>query len=270
MSRTGSLAGKRVLVTGVSTPQSIAYAVAREALEAGAEVLLTSFDRMRSVTERSARQLPAAVDVLEMDATDELHLQRIAAEVDRRWGRLDGVVHAIAHAPPEAMSGELGSASAEIAAGAFKTSAVSLARLATALRGPLRGSAHASIVSLSFESSVAWPSYDWMGVSKAALESVCRYLARDLGGEGIRVNAVSAGPVQTLAASRIPAFAAIADAYEQRAPLGWDRTDARPVAGAVCYLLSDWSRGMSGQTLHVDGGCRAVGMALDPSEAGSG
>ncbi len=133
-------------------------------------------------------------------------------------------------------------------------------RLAAALRGLMRDAAHASLVSLSFESSVAWPTYNWMGVSKAALESVSRYLARDLGGDGIRVNAVSTGPVLTLAASRIPAFAEIADAYERRAPLGWDRSDARPAAGAVCFLLSDWSRGMTGQVLHVDGGCRAIGL----------
>lgn len=257
----GSLAGKRVLITGVSTTHSIAYAVAREAQEAGAEIVLTSFDRMQVVTERSARQLPEAVDVLELDITDECHLARVAAEIRRRWGGLDGVVHAIAHAAPEAMSGDIGSTPAEMACGALNTSTVSLARLAAALRGPMGAGTRASLVSLSFESSVAWPTYDWMGVSKAALEAVSRYLARDLGGDGIRVNAVSAGPILTVAAGQIPAFTAIADAFAQRAPLGWDRTDARPVAGAVCYLLSDWSRGMTGQTLHVDGGCRAIGLA---------
>jgi enoyl ACP reductase len=256
----GALAGKRVLVTGVSTRHSIAYAIAREAQKAGAEVILTSFDRMRSVTERTARHLPTPVDVLELDLTDESHLIHVAEELRRRWGWLDGVVHAVAHAPPEAMSGELCSTPADSACGTFNVSTVSLVRLAGALRGLMRHNGGASLVSLSFESSVAWPSYDWMGVSKAALEAASRYLARDLGGEGIRVNSVSAGPVLTIAASRIPAFAAIADSYARRAPLGWNRSDARPVAGAVCFLLSDWSRGMTGQILHVDGGCRAIGL----------
>ncbi|MGC1850848.1 MAG: enoyl-ACP reductase FabI [Solirubrobacterales bacterium] len=257
----GSLVGKRVLITGVSTKRSIAYAVAREAQEAGAEIVLTSFDRMRAVTERTARRLPTPVDVLELDVTDEGHLRRVADELDQRWGRLDGVVHAVAYAPPEAMSGDLGSTPPELACGTFNASTVSLARLAAALRGLMRDNRRSSLVSLSFDSSVAWPSYDWMGVSKAALEAASRYLARDLGSDGIRVNSVSAGPVLTVAASQIPAFTAIADAFTERAPLGWDRSDARPVAGVVCFLLSDWSRGMTGQTLHVDGGCSAIGLA---------
>ncbi len=258
---TGGLTGKRLLITGASTKNGIAYAIAREAQEAGAEIVLTSFDRMRAIAERSAKWLPEPAEVLELDVTDEGDLTRIAGEVRERWGRLDGVVHAVAHASPEAMSGELTSTPAAQACGAFNTSTVSIARLAGALRGLMRDSRRSSLVSLSFESSVAWPSYDWMGVSKAALEAASRYLARDLGGDGIRVNCVSAGPIFTLAASHIPAFDEIADAYAQRAPLGWDRTDARPVAGAVCFLLSDWSRGMTGQTLHVDGGCRAIGLA---------
>jgi len=261
----GSLAGKRILIAGASTRRSIGYAVASDAQAAGAEVVLTSFGRMRAVTERSARALSEPVDVLELDVTDEGDLERAAGRVLERWSGLDGVVHAVAHAPAEAMSGELGATPAASACETFRTSAVSLVRLAAAMRGPMRESGRASLVSLSFESSVAWPSYDWMGVSKAALEAASRYLARDLGGDGVRVNCVSAGPVLTVAASRIPAFAEIADAYALRAPLGWDRTDARPVAGAVCFLLSDWSRGMTGQTLHVDGGFRSIGLA--PREA---
>lgn len=257
----GTLRGKRVLITGVSTRRSIAYTVAREAQLAGAEVLLTSFGRMRAVTERSARSLPKPVDVLDLDVTRDEDSIRVADELHRRWGRLDGAVHAVAYAPPEAMAGDLGSASFAAARDTFDVSVVSLARLAAALRGVMRNSVQASLVALSFESSVAWPSYDWMGVAKAALESVSRYLARDLGPDGTRVNAVASGPLRTVAASQIPAFAAIADAYAERAPLGWDRNDAGAVAGAICFLLSDWSRGMTGQTLHVDGGCRAVGLA---------
>jgi meromycolic acid enoyl-[acyl-carrier-protein] reductase len=255
------LEGKRVLVTGVSTGHGIAFAVARLAQEARAEVVLSSFGRMRSVAERSTRRLPGATDVLELDVTDERQLARAAEELGGRWGRLDGLIHAVAHAPSEAMNGSLGSASAGAASRTFEVSAASLARLVTALRPLLRRSGGASVVSLGFESTVAWPSYDWMGVSKAALESVSRYLARDLGADGIRVNVVCAGPIRTPAASQIPDFERIADAFEERAPLGWDRADAGPVAGAVCFLLSDWARGMTGQTLHVDGGCRAIGLA---------
>jgi enoyl ACP reductase len=257
------LAGKRILITGVSTTKGIGYAIAREAQEAGAEIVLSSFGRMRAIAVRAARQLPRPADVLELDVTSEQDLARVAEELRRGWGSLDGAVHAVAYAPPEAMRGELLSTPGEAACRAFGTSVVSLARLAAALRELMCGEEEqrASLVGLSFESSTAWPSYDWMGVSKAALESVARYLARDLGGDGVRVNTVSAGPILTLAASEIPAFEEIADTYAERAPLGWDRFDAGPIAGAVCFLLSDWSRGMTGQTLHVDGGCRAVGMA---------
>jgi enoyl-[acyl-carrier protein] reductase I len=124
-----------------------------------------------------------------------------------------------------------------------------------------------SIVGLDFDASVAWPIYDWMGVAKAALESVNRYLARDLGPQGVRVNLVSAGPLGTLAATSIPGFAGLAELWEMQAPLGWDISDPVPVARAICFLLSDYSQGISGEILHVDGGFHAVGA---PTTSGTG
>jgi enoyl ACP reductase len=255
------LAGKRLLVTGVATRRSIAFAIAREAQLAGAEVVLTSFGRVRSLSERAARRLPQPADVIELDVNEPDDFAAVADDLKARWGGLDGAVHAIAYAPPDALNGDFLGTPPESAEVAFRTSALSLKSLAAALAPLLERSdgSTASLVSLSFESSVAWPSYDWMGVSKAALEAVSRYLARDLGPRGVRVNVVSAGPILTVAASQIPAFATIDDAYRARAPIGWDHSDPTPVAQAVCFLLSDWSRGIAGETLRVDGGCNSVG-----------
>jgi meromycolic acid enoyl-[acyl-carrier protein] reductase len=252
---------RRILVTGVSTTDSIAFAVAREAQLAGAELVLTSFGRFARLARRAAARLPRPCDVLELDVTKPADFARVRDELRDRFGELDGVVHAIAHAPPDALSGDFLSTPSESAATAFQTSAYSFKSLAAAL-APLMARSDGSTtstVALSFESTVAWPSYDWMGVCKAALESIARYLARDLGPSGIRANVVSAGPVLTVAASQIPEFFTINDAYVRRAPIGWDHTDPTPIAKAVCFLLSDWSRGITGETLHVDGGCRIVG-----------
>lgn len=266
-----TLAGKRLLVTGVSTPRSIAFAIAREALLAGADVVLSSFGRMRSLTERSAERLPRPVDVIELDVNEPGDLDALPRDLSQRWGELDGAVHAVAYAPPDALSGDFLGTPTESAALAFQTSAVSLKTLAAALAPLLSRSdgSTTSLVSLSFESSVAWPSYDWMGVSKAALEAVSRYLARDLGPRGIRVNVVSAGPLRTLAAGEIPAFAAIDRAYRARAPIGWDNSDPTPVAQAACFLLSDWSRGIAGEVVRVDGGCHSIGCAAEGATAGA-
>src|SRR5579863_4971498 len=152
-------------------------------------------------------------------------------------------------------------APAESASIAFQTSAYSLKAIAAALAPLMRPGA--SIVGLDFDASVAWPIYDWMGVAKAALESVSRYLARDLGPQGIRVNLVSAGPLGTVAARGIPGFEQLASLWPRQAPLGWDIEDPSPVASAVCFLLSDYARGVTGEILHVDGGFHAVGAPRD-------
>jgi enoyl ACP reductase len=254
------LEGKRFLITGVLTPQSIAFAAARLVQEEGAEIVLTSFGRSMSITEKSARRLPRPPDVLEMDANDPDQVRAVAAELERRWGSLDGFLHAIAFAPQDALGGNFLRTPWESVAVAFRTSAYSLKEIAAALV-PLLGRG-ASIVSLDFDASVAWPIYDWMGVCKAGLEAVTRYLARDLGPRGIRVNCVSAGPLRTVAAKGIPGFDALADGWASRAPLGWDPTDPTPVARAIAFLLSDWSAGITGEIVHVDGGYHAMGADL--------
>jgi meromycolic acid enoyl-[acyl-carrier-protein] reductase len=248
---------KRLLITGVLTPQSIAFATAQVCQEEGAEIVLTSFGRAMSLTERSAKRLPTPVDVLEMDANDPEHIQAVHDDIASRWGSLDGFLHAIAFAPQDALGGNFLNTPWPSVEAAFQTSAFSLKALAAGLL-PLMGEG-ASIASLDFDASVAWPVYDWMGVCKAGLEAVTRYLARDLGPRGIRVNAVSAGPLKTTAAKGIPGFEQIADAWSDRAPLGWDLSDPTPVASAIAFLFSDLSKGISGEIVHVDGGFHAIG-----------
>jgi enoyl ACP reductase len=251
------LAGKRLLITGVLTKDSIAFHVAERAQREGAAVLLTSFGRMRRLTERAAGRLPEPVDVLELDVNSPADLDALTGELRERWKTLDGVLHAIAFAPEDSIGGRFMTAPADSALEAFRTSAFSFKALAASVE-PLMGEG-GSIVGLDFDASVAWPIYDWMGVSKAALESVCRYLARDLGPRGVRANLVSAGPLGTVAARGIPGFEQLAELWQRQAPLGWDIDDPAPVAAAVCFLLSDHSRGISGEILHVDGGFHAVG-----------
>lgn len=253
------LAERKLLITGVVTRDSIAWHVARRAQEEGAEIVLTGFGRGRRLTERAARQLPQATDVLELDVNSEEQVLAVRAEIERRWGRLDGVLHAIAFAPPDAFGGDFLATPAESAVSAFRTSAYSLKSLTAGMLPLLQRDGPGSVVGLDFDASVAWPAYDWMGVAKAGLEAVSRYLARDVGSRGVRVNLVSAGPLRTLAASGIPGFDALKDAWTDQAPLGWDPDDAAPVADAVLFLLSGLSRAISGEILHVDGGFHAMG-----------
>jgi enoyl-[acyl-carrier protein] reductase I len=254
------LDGKKLLITGVLTPESIAFAVARVCQEEGADVVLTSFGRAAKLTRMTARRLPSEPDVLELDANNPEDISRVADELRGRWGRLDGVLHAIAFAPEDALGGSFLSTPWESAKTAFQTSAFSLKEVAVGLAPLMSGGG--SIVSLDFDGQVAWPIYDWMGVSKAALESITRYLARYLGEQGIRVNCVSAGPLRTMAAKSIPGFASLASAWEKRAPLRWDIHDPEPVARTVAFLLSDWSKGITAEIIHVDGGYHAIGADL--------
>ncbi len=257
------LTGKRLLVTGVLTRGSIAFEVARQAQDDGAEIVLSGFGRGLRLTERAAKHLPDPPDVLELDVNEPDDLARVAAELGSRWGALDGVLHAIAFAPADALGGGFLDTPASSAIVAFQTSAFSLKALAAAL-APLLEAAESggSVVGLDFDASVAWPVYDWMGVAKAALESVSRYLARDLGPRGVRVNLVSAGPIETIAAGGIPGFDELASLWRAGAPLGWDTRDAAPIAAAVCFLLSDHARAITGEILHVDGGFHAMGAPL--------
>jgi enoyl-[acyl-carrier protein] reductase I len=252
----GILDGKRILVTGVLTDASIAFHVARIAQREGADVVLTGFGRL-SLVERIARRLPAPPPVLELDVTDEGHLGSLAERASAHTDRLDGVVHGVAFAPQSALGGNfLNTPWADVAT-AVQVSAYSLKALAMAAL-PLMGGGGA-IVGLDFDASVAWPAYDWMGVAKAGLESCARYLARDLGPRGIRVNLVAAGPLRTMAAKSIPGFADFEEAWPKRAPLGWDIADPEPAARACVALLSDWFPATTGEIVHADGGAHAVG-----------
>jgi meromycolic acid enoyl-[acyl-carrier-protein] reductase len=261
------LEGRRLLLTGVVTRDSIAWHVAAAAQERGAEVVLTGFGRARRLTERAARQLPAPADVLELDVNRPEDVEGLAAKLDARWGAVDGVLHAIAFAPEDALGGRFLQTPAESAEAAFRTSAFSLKALAAGLLPLLERGDAPSVVGLDFDATVAWPVYDWMGVSKAALEAVSRYLARDLGPRGVRCNLVSAGPLETIAARGIPGFDGLKDQWERQAPLGWDATDCTPVAEAALFLLSPWARAITGEILHVDGGFHAVGAVGAPVAA---
>jgi enoyl ACP reductase len=260
------LAGKKLVITGVLTKDSIAFEAAHRAQELGAEVVLTGFGRARRLTERSAKRLDGPPDVLELDVNNPEDLVALRDELAERWGRVDGVLHAIAFAPEDALGGRFLDTPPESAITAFQTSAFSFKALAVALADlyPPEG---AAVVGLDFDATVAWPVYDWMGVAKAALEATSRYLARDLGPRGVRVNLVSAGPLGTIAARGIPGFRDLATAWERQAPLGWDTADAKPVADTICFLLSDMARAITGEILHVDGGFHAMGTALDPGAA---
>jgi meromycolic acid enoyl-[acyl-carrier protein] reductase len=252
-----TLAGKRLLITGVITKDSIAFHAAEQAQREGASVVLTSFGRARRLTERAAARLPEPADVLELDVNRPEDLAALTETLRERWGAVDGALHAIAFAPEDALGGRFMTAPAESAMAAFQTSAFSMKALAAAVEPLMEPGA--SIVGLDFDATVAWPVYDWMGVAKAALESVSRYLARDLGPRGIRVNLVSAGPLGTVAARGIPGFEQLATLWQQQSPLGWDVEDPGPVADTICFLFSDYARGISGEIVHVDGGFHAIG-----------
>jgi enoyl-[acyl-carrier protein] reductase I len=252
----GLLAGKRLLVTGVITDQSIAFSVARLAQEHGATVVLTGYGRL-SLVERIAKRLPEPAPLIELDVTNAEHLAGLADKVREHVDGLDGVVHSIGFAPQSCLGGGFLDAPWEDVATALHVSTYSYKSLATAAL-PLM-SPGGAVVGLTFDATLAWPVYDWMGVAKAGLESTSRYLALHLGKQGIRSNLVSAGPLRTMAARSIPGFDAFEDAWVARAPLGWSLTDQEPAARAVLALLSDWFPATTGEIVHVDGGYHAIG-----------
>ena len=256
----GLLEGKRILVTGVLSEDSIAFAVAGRAQAEGADLLLTGVGRGMSLTERTARRLLRPPDVLELDVTNSEHPGVVAAAIAERFGRLDGILHSIGYAPEACLGHGMLAADWGDVATAFEVSVYSLEVLASAFLPLLEAAGTASIVALDFDSTVAWPGYDWMGVAKAALESLTRYLARDLGAKAIRVNLVAAGPIRTIAAKAIPGFEHFEKAWAERAPLGWDvKRDREAVAKACVALLSDWFPMTTGEIVHVDGGYHAIG-----------
>lgn len=254
----GLLDGKRLLITGVITDGSIAFAIARLAQQEGATVVLTGYGRM-SLVERVARKLPQPPPVIELDVSDADQLGSLADRVREHVDGLDGVVHSIGFAPASCLGGDFLDAPWEDVSTAVQISTYSLKSLAVACL-PLFGADGGSVLGLTFDATVAWPGYDWMGVAKAGLESTSRYLARELGPRRIRCNLVSAGPLRTMAAKSIPGFSTFEDAWSSRAPLGWSNTDLEPVARTSVALLSDWLPATTGEIVHVDGGFHAMGV----------
>ena len=254
----GLLDGKKILVTGVLTDSSIAFHIARLAQEQGAQVVLSSYGRVLSLTTRIAGRLPNPAAIIELDVTNEADLTALESRVRAHFpDGLDGVVHSIGFAPEAALGGNFLNTSWEDVSTAMHVSAYSLKSLTMAAKPLFTGGG--SVVGLDFDATVAWPKYDWMGVAKAALESTSRYLARDLGAQNIRVNLVAAGPIRTMAAKSIPGFDEFEKVWNERAPLAWDVTDPVPAAKAVVALLSDWFPKTTGEIIHVDGGVHAMG-----------
>ena len=253
----GLLDGKKIVVTGVLTDASLAFGVARLAREQGADIVLTGAGRALSLTRRTARKLGDDVDVFELDVTVPEHGVAVREALADRWGRVDGVVHSIGFAPEACLGDDFLAAQWDDVAVALHISAYSLKALADAFL-PLMGPG-GSFVGFDFDNRQAWPAYNWMGVAKSALQSVSRYLAKEIGPQGIRSNLVAAGPIKTMAAKSIPGFAVFEDTWDGRAPLGWDVTDSEPVARAAVALLSDWFPATTGEIVHVDGGYHAVG-----------
>ncbi|ALC30627.1 enoyl-ACP reductase FabI [Streptomyces bacillaris] len=252
----GILDGKRILITGVLMESSIAFHTAKVAQEQGAEVILTAFPRP-TLTERIAKKLPKPAKVIELDVTNQEHLDRLEGLVREELGSLDGVVHSIGFAPQDALGGNFLNTPFESVATAMHVSAFSLKSLAMACK-PLM-SEGGSIVGLTFDAQYAWPQYDWMGPAKAALEATSRYLARDLGKDGLRCNLISAGPIGSMAAKSIPGFAELADVWNTRAPLAWDMSDPEPAGRGVVALLSDFFPRTTGEIIHVDSGVHMMG-----------
>ncbi|MGW7352695.1 enoyl-ACP reductase FabI [Streptomyces phytohabitans] len=250
----GILAGKRILVTGVLTEQSIAFQAAKVAQNEGAEVVLTGFGRL-TLVERIAKRLPKPAPVIELDVTNKEQLDGLADRVREHVDGLEGVVHSVAFGPQGAfnfLEAEWADVSTAVEVSAYSLKSLTTACLPLMPRG-------GSVVGLTFDAQFAWPKYDWMGVAKAALESTNRYLARDLGARNVRCNLVSAGPVKSMAAKSIPGFEELADVWNHRAPIGWDLADPEPAGLGVVGLLSDFFPKTTGEVLHVDGGVHMMG-----------
>jgi enoyl-[acyl-carrier protein] reductase I len=253
----GLLDGKKIVITGVLTDASLAFGVARLARSEGADIVLTGAGRALSLTQRTARKLGDDIDVFELDVTVPEHGVAVREALAEKWGHVDGVLHAIGFAPEVCLGDDFLAAQWDDVAIAMHISAYSLKALADAFL-PLM-SEGGSFVGLDFDNQQAWPAYNWMGVAKSALQSVSRYLAKEVGPRGIRSNLVAAGPIKTMAAKSIPGFAKFEDVWDDRSPLGWDVTDSEPVARAVIALLSDWFPATTGEIIHVDGGYHAIG-----------
>ncbi|MCP3987671.1 MAG: enoyl-ACP reductase FabI [Actinomycetia bacterium] len=252
------LDGKKLLITGVLTDDSLAFGVAQLAQREGAEIALTGFGRGLRLTQRTARKLDFEPEIYELDVTDPAHGEALRKTLTERWGRVDGALHSVGFAPETCLGDDFFAPEWEDVSVAVQVSAYSLRALADIVT-PLMVDG-GSLVGLTFDATVSWPLYNWMGVAKAALESLNRYLARELGSQQIRSNLVAAGPMKTIAAKSIPGFEVFEEEWSKRAPLGWDVHDAEGVARACVALLSDWFPQTTGSIIHVDGGYHAMGV----------
>ena len=257
------LKDKNILITGILTDKSIAYASAKIALEHGATVVATGFGKGLRITERAVKRLSEDIKVFEMDIENLDQVKEAVKNIENETGKLDGILHAIAFSPTEAMGGNFLNTTVEDAVKSFEISAFSLKTLTTSFQPILNNPS--SIVALDFDNSQAWPGYDWQGVAKSSLQSIVRYLGYYMGDSGVRVNAVAAGPLATTAAKNIPGFSEMENEWNERAPLGWDTKNAEPVAKVVNFLLSDLSEIVTGEIIHADGGVHSIGGSMLPN-----
>ena len=256
------LKDKTFLITGILTDKSIAFATAKIAIDNGAKIIATGFGDGLRITQRAVKRLNTDIEVLEMDIQNIKHVQKTVKHVKDNYGNLDGVLHAIAFSPIEAMGGNFLNTNIEDATKSFEISAFSLKTLTNEFLPILNEGA--SIVAIDFDNSQAWPGYDWQGVAKSSLQSIIRYLAFYVGKNKVRVNAVASGPLATTAAKNIPGFSSMNNEWNERAPLGWDTKNAEPVAKVINFLLSDYSEAITGEIIHADGGVHSIGGSMLP------
>tara|TARA_B100000676_G_scaffold134948_1_gene133871 strand:+ start:88 stop:864 length:777 start_codon:yes stop_codon:yes gene_type:complete len=256
------LKDKTFVITGILTDKSIAFATAKIAIDNGAKIIATGFGDGLRITQRAVKRLNTDIEVLEMDIQNIKHVQKTVKHVKDNYGNLDGVLHAIAFSPIEAMGGNFLNTNIEDATKSFEISAFSLKTLTNEFLPILNEGA--SIVAIDFDNSQAWPGYDWQGVAKSSLQSIIRYLAFYVGKNKVRVNAVASGPLATTAAKNIPGFSSMNNEWNERAPLGWDTKNAEPVAKVINFLLSDYSEAITGEIIHADGGVHSIGGSMLP------
>jgi enoyl-[acyl-carrier protein] reductase I len=257
----GLVEGKGALVVGVANKRSIAWAIARRLHEAGAALALTyQGERTEGDVRKLAESLDPVPAVIPLDVQDERQLDSAVEEAALGLPGLDVLVHGAAYAPPEALGGRYLDTDRESYRISLEISAYSLTALARWAEPHMRARGGGSIMTLTYiASDRAVPGYNVMGVAKAALEASVRYLAWDLGDAGVRVNAISAGPVRTLAARGVPGFGQMADKAAERAPLR-RAISADEVADAALFLASPMSEAVTGETLFVDAGFHAMGL----------
>lgn len=255
----GFLAGKRALIVGLASNRSIAWGIAQAMQREGAELALTyQNDKLQGRVEKMAGELGSSI-TLPLDVSSDEQIDNVFTELGRHWDGLDILVHSVAFAPREALEGSfVDSVTRENFATAHDISSYSLAALAKAAR-PLMNGRNGAVLTLTYLGAVrAMPSYNVMGLAKASLEANVRFLAYSLGPEGTRVNAISAGPIRTLAASGIGNFRKLLEYGEQNAPLRRN-VSIEEVGNAAAFLCSDLASGITGEITYVDGGYNIVG-----------